>query len=104
MPQVRAAAERMAVNHPLQGTAADIMKMAMIKIYEKLRVTSYELPVTMLLQVHDELVFEVPKDAVAEAIRMIRDTMEHVEKLCVPLHVVVKTGRSWGELEPYLQA
>ncbi len=97
MPQVRAAAERMAVNMPLQGTAADIMKIAMIRIHEITKAKNHK--IKMLLQVHDELVFEVPKDAVADVARMVRDSMEHVEKLRVPLKVDIDIGSSWGALQ-----
>ncbi|MDO8582089.1 MAG: DNA polymerase I [bacterium] len=100
MPQVRAAAERMAVNHPVQGTAADIIKMAMIRIHENIKALKHQ-NIRMLLQVHDELVFEVSKDVVAEASRMIRDTMENIVKLAVPLNVSLETGQSWGDLRTY---
>lgn len=92
-PQMRAQAERIAVNHPLQGTNADLIKKAMIQIES-------ELPGYMLLQVHDELVFELPRDRVLELVGRARTIMESVAKLSVPLVVDVSSGPSWGDLEP----
>ena len=94
MPQVRGAAERMAVNMPAQGTAADIMKMAMIKVAEYLEDSN----IKMLLQVHDELVFEVPEKDVKKAAKEIKNIMEKVFKLKVPLRVDVKAGKNWKEM------
>ena len=88
---VRAAAERMAINAPIQGTAADIIKLAMIEVHRRLEGS----PARLLLQVHDELVLEVPageRDAVAAE---VRDAMEHVIELDVPLVVDIGSGRSW---------
>ncbi|MBU1179982.1 DNA polymerase I, partial [Patescibacteria group bacterium] len=89
---VRAAAERMAINMPIQGTAADIIKMAMIEIQKN--VVSDD--VRMVLQVHDELVFEIKKGCEKKAVREIKEVMEHVYKLAVPLEVDVEVGNSWG--------
>jgi len=80
---------------PAQGTAAEIIKMAMIKIKSKIK----EPKVKMLLQVHDELVFEVPKDQVASAAVKIREIMENVFKLDVPIKVDISVGDNWQELK-----
>ncbi len=96
--QVRSAGERMAVNHPIQGTAADLMKLAMIDVYQKLRASPYQADCKMILQVHDELVFEVKKESAAAAGKIIKDAMEQVVKLRVPVKVEVKSGENWGEM------
>lgn len=96
--QLRNAAERMAVNMPIQGTAADLLKRVMITIHEKLPAVSPKS--RMLLQVHDELVFEVPTKDVETVARFIRKEMESVEQFSVPILVHVSSGASWGELVP----
>jgi DNA polymerase-1 len=97
MRQVRASAERMAVNFPVQGTAADIMKLAMIRIAKELPHICAQ--ATMLLQVHDELVFEVPHEDVAKVGKFVRHTMRTVTSLEVPLLVDVSVGANWGEMK-----
>jgi DNA polymerase-1 len=101
-----AAAERMATNMPLQGTAADLIKMAMIQIdgwlqtmakAEKKKNAARRLK--MLLQVHDELVFEVDKDYAKQAAASIKKLMETVASFEVPIKVDVEVGKNWGELE-----
>ncbi len=94
----RLAAERMAINMPLQGTAADIMKIAMIRVQDELRRRG--LRTRMLLQVHDELVFEVPKSELKDIAELVTDIMENVVLLRVPLQVELAAGKNWGELEP----
>jgi DNA polymerase-1 len=89
--QVRAAAERMATNHPIQGTEADMIKMAMVKIHQELS------NLKMILQVHDELVFEIPEDFVEEAKSPIKKIMEGVVKLRVPVQVEIHSGKNWEE-------
>lgn len=97
VPQIRSAAERAAINAPVQGTAADLLKMAMIKAFSEL---STKFPqVYMLLQVHDELVFEVPEDKVGIFAEWIRDLMENIYKLAVPIKVDVEVGDNWGDLD-----
>jgi DNA polymerase-1 len=91
----RSMAERTAINSPIQGTAADIIKLAMIRVAAELRVR--KLRTRMLLQVHDELIFEVPDDELAVR-ELIRDTMQSVVKLNVPLTVDIKQGRTWEKL------
>ena len=92
-PTVRSHAERNAVNAPIQGSAADIIKLAMIKIHENLK--SYQSK--MLLQVHDELVFDMLKSEVDELTPMIRETMEKAVEVAVPLKVETGIGNNWLE-------
>jgi DNA polymerase-1 len=96
MPFVRAMAERMAMNAPIQGTAADVVKLAMIQVDKAI---SGNDSVSMLLQVHDELIFEIKKDAVEGAIPLIKNAMENVGKLSVPLVADVSVGEKWGEMK-----
>ncbi len=95
---LRSFAERMARNTPIQGTAADIIKLAMVRIEKRLQGRP-ELG-KMLLQVHDELVFEVPEQQWRELARLVKEEMEQVVELTVPLIVDVKTGSNWGEMVP----
>ena len=88
-----AAGERMAINMPIQGTAADIMKIAMIRVDRRLRAEGFRARV--LLQVHDELLLEVPRDEVERLVPVLRETMEAALTLDVPLTVDVKTGDDW---------
>ncbi|MFC4634723.1 DNA polymerase I [Dokdonia ponticola] len=92
---VRGAAERNAVNAPIQGSAADIIKLAMINIYNKLENSDYK--TKMLLQVHDELVFDVPNDEVDIMKTLIKTEMENAFKMSVPLDVEVGLGHNWLE-------
>jgi DNA polymerase-1 len=98
IPMVRAGAERMAVNTPLQGTNADMTKKAMIEA-QKLIDEKYADSVKMMIQVHDELIFEIREDKVSEAAGRIQDIMRNVLPLKVPVVVDVEVGDSWGELE-----
>jgi len=94
--QLRSAAERMAINHPIQGTAADLIKMAMIEMEKVLP----DWPdVKMILQVHDELVFEVKKGKEKEFGGTLKEVMEGVVKLRVPVKVEVSYNNSWGEMK-----
>ncbi|MGI9552685.1 MAG: DNA polymerase I [Aurantibacter sp.] len=92
---VRGAAERNAVNAPIQGSAADIIKIAMIHIHKKLSESKYK--TKMLLQVHDELVFDVPKSELSEMKKLIKSEMENAYKLAVPLDVELGEGNDWLE-------
>jgi DNA polymerase-1 len=92
---IRSNAERMAQNTPIQGTAADIIKRAMIDIHAALEKS--DLKTRMLLQVHDELVFEVPEAEVDLLEPLVREKMEGAASLDVPLTVDISTGRSWSE-------
>lgn len=93
--QIRSAAERTAINAPIQGTAADILKIAMINI-DKWIITSNS-PVRMIMQVHDELVFEIRKDFVDKAKIKINDLMTNCFKLSVPLIVDICVGDNWDK-------
>ncbi|MGD0017759.1 MAG: DNA polymerase I [Candidatus Limnocylindrales bacterium] len=97
-PSLRGAGERMAINMPIQGTAADIIKIAMIRLPERLR--SAGLRARLLLQVHDELVLEVPREEVDAVVPILRSTMEEALKLDVPLTVDVKVGDDWESMKP----
>jgi DNA polymerase-1 len=92
---VRQASERMAINSPLQGTAADIIKLAMIRIQD--RIEALGLAMRMIMQVHDELVFEVPESEGNQALLIIPQIMETVMDLSVPLKVSVHSGKNWAE-------
>lgn len=97
LPAVRAQAERMAVNMPLQGTAADLMKLAMIEVEKKLGSVCGE--AQMLLQVHDELVLEAPEDEAEKVAACVKGVMEQVEDVGVPIVVETKVGTSWANME-----
>lgn len=93
--QKRALAERMAINTPIQGSAADIIKLAMVEIYRFLKTGSFQ--GRLLLQVHDELVFEVPEKEIQDFARVIKEKMEGAVQLDVPLIVDVKKGLNWRD-------
>ena len=93
LPSRRAYAERAAINAPIQGTAADIMKRAMVRTWRDLKRKLSE--VRMLLSVHDELVFEVPEQQVDDAQALIKRTMERAAAMSVPLVVEVGQGVNW---------
>ena len=93
----RAFAERVAVNTPVQGTSADIIKAAMIRLAARIR--REKSPARMLLQVHDDLLFEVPKGALREAAEMVRVEMENAVRLSVPVLVDLKTGANWADMK-----
>ena len=96
-PNQRGFAERTAVNTPLQGTAADLIKIAMIRIDQAIK--ERELKSRMTLQVHDELVFEVPEAEVDIMRSLVREYMERVHDLAVPLQVEIGVGKNWRDLE-----
>ena len=87
-------AERVAVNSPIQGTAADIVKLAMIKLYRGL--AEHGLSTRILLQVHDEIILEAPAEEVSAVETMVREVMEHVTEYPIPLKVHCESGESWG--------
>ena len=95
--QLRNFAERTALNSPLQGTAADLIKMAMITIDERLKAEKFE--AKMILQVHDELLFEAPKREAEKLTKLVKQEMENVYKLAVPLVVEIGVGANWRDLE-----
>ncbi len=94
--QVRQAGERMAVNMPVQGTAADIIKIAMVRLDETMR--RLGLQSRMLLQVHDELIFEVPQEELEEMQGLVLDIMPKAMELAAPLKVDLKKGDTWGDM------
>src|SRR6185369_804323 len=94
-PAVRQFAERAATNTPIQGSAADLIKLAMLEVRRRLAADGGG--ARMLLQVHDELLLEVPADQVARVSATVRDAMEHVSSLRVPLKVDVRDGVNWAE-------
>lgn len=94
-PQLRGFGERTAMNHPMQGTAADIIKIAMVRVSRRLEEEGFA--AHMILQVHDELDFECPIDEVERLTTMVRDAMEHVIDLRVPLIAEASTGITWAD-------
>lgn len=94
-PQLRGFGERTAMNHPMQGTAADIIKIAMVRVSRRLEEEGFA--AHMILQVHDELDFECPIDEVERLTTMVRDVMEHVVDLRVPLIAEASTGITWAD-------
>ncbi len=96
-PQVRARAEREAINAPIQGTAADILKVAMIRLPDELK--RAELNSRMLLQVHDELLLECPRDELQKTIEVVSRTMENAYQLSIPLETDAAWGDNWGDLK-----
>jgi DNA polymerase-1 len=94
-PAIRQFAERMAINAPIQGTAADLIKVAMVRIVRRL--AQEGLAAAMIMQVHDELVFEVPVAERETLMSLVRQEMEGVLKLIVPLRVEIAAGKNWDE-------
>ena len=94
---VRQAAERAAVNMPVQGTAADIIKLAMIRIQREMDLRN--LKSLMIIQVHDELIFECPGDELEEVRALCLDIMPKGIEMAVPLKIDTKSGVNWGEME-----
>ena len=92
---VQALGKRMAMNTPIQGTAADIIKLAMIKVYRRL--AEEKLDARLILQVHDELIVEAAEDCAERAAEILKEEMENAVKLSVPLTVDAKIGKSWYE-------
>jgi DNA polymerase-1 len=95
-PAVRQFGERMAVNAPIQGSAADLIKRAMVQLAQQLR--KQGMKSRMLIQVHDELVCESPPQEREPLARLLQEIMEHAIELVVPLRVTLKTGPNWLEL------
>jgi DNA polymerase-1 len=96
-PNLRGFAERTAVNTPLQGTAADMIKIAMIRIDQKLR--TQNLQTKMTLQVHDELLFDVPEEEIEAASALVKQEMENVIRLNVPIVVDIGIGQNWRDMK-----
>jgi len=95
--QIREAAERMAINMPVQGTSADIIKVAMINLYQEMQ--KRQLKSKMVLQVHDELLFEVPEEEMEEMCQLVPKIMSTALELSIPLKVDIKSDTNWGELK-----
>jgi DNA polymerase-1 len=93
--------ERTAVNTVIQGSAADIIKLAMIHVRNRLR--QEEHPARMLLQIHDELVFETPADSIDSLASIVNEEMSQAIEISVPLKVDMEVGENWAECEEYLQ-
>ena len=96
--QVREGAERMAINAPVQGTSADIIKVAMLRIFEAMK--ERKMASTMLLQIHDELLFEVPPYEFDALCQLVRELMPTAVQLSVPLKVDLKAGPNWADMKP----
>ncbi len=96
--QVREGAERMAINAPVQGTSADIIKVAMVRIREAIE--EQKLKSRMLLQIHDELLFEAPERELSTLSGMVRTLMRSAVELAVPLNVELKSGPNWADMKP----
>ncbi len=92
---LRAAAERTAINHPMQGTAADIIKIAMIRVEKELQKGKFKS--RLILQIHDELDLQVPKDELDEVSKLVRETMQDVAELSVPLVADISYGKNWAD-------
>ena len=88
--------ERIAINAPIQGTASDLIKIAMIEIHKELEARRAK--TQMVIQVHDELVFDMPEDEDEVLTPMIVERMENATKLSVPIKVTVKRGKNWMEI------
>ncbi|MBC7239865.1 MAG: DNA polymerase I, partial [Chloroflexi bacterium] len=91
--KLREQAERYAINTPMQGSAADIIKLAMVELHKKLK------HFKTVLQIHDELLFEGPEEKLKEEIETIKEVMTNAVKLSVPLKVNLKKGKNWGNME-----
>ena len=92
---IRSFGERVALNMPIQGTAADIIKIAMVRVYDRLK--AEKLRAQLLLQVHDELIVECPEKEAEQVSRLLKEEMENAAQLSVPLTAEVHTGHSWAE-------
>ena len=90
---IRQSGERIALNTPIQGTSADIIKLAMIKVYDKFK--EEKIKSKMILQVHDELIFDVVENELEKVTKIVTDIMEHVYQLEVPLKVDINYGKNW---------
>jgi DNA polymerase-1 len=97
-PALKAREEREAINAPIQGTAADIIKLAMIRLPDALRAAGSR--ARLLLQVHDELVLEVPREELPETAKLVQRVMETAFPLQIPLTTEARWGINWGEMTP----
>lgn len=92
----RAKAERISVNTVIQGSAADIMKLAMLRVDAMLK--EQKLGARLLLQIHDELIFEVPEAEIEQTKAVVKEALEHAVKLSVPLRTSIEVGSNWGDI------
>jgi DNA polymerase-1 len=97
VPQLRASAERMAINHPIQGTAADLIKLSMIHVHAEVKKKIPE--ARLILTVHDELVIETPEQRASAVAALLKSEMENAYHFSVPIVAEVKMGKNWGEME-----
>jgi DNA polymerase-1 len=95
---IRQFAERQAINTPIQGSASDLIKLAMIDIHRQIK--QQGLKTKMMMQIHDELVFDVPDVEMKKVVELVKDRMENVMKLDVPIRLDLKKGKNWLEMEP----
>ena len=91
--QIRAMGERMALNTPIQGSSADIMKMAMIEVYKKIKENKLESK--LILQVHDEIIIDAKQEEVDTLKKILKDAMENIVKISVPLKIDINEGKNW---------
>ncbi|MCF7916454.1 MAG: DNA polymerase I [Candidatus Omnitrophica bacterium] len=98
-PRLQEFAKRQAVNAPIQGSCADIIKLAMIKIDQE--IISQKIKAKLIMQIHDELVFDVAKDDLSRMLALLKDKMENCCNLSVPLKVNIKTGKNWAQVEDW---
>ena len=94
---IRSAGERMAINMPIQGTASEIMKIAMIKIQDK--IDSMNMKSKMIIQVHDELIFETPNKEISNLKEIVSELMPTAMDLVVPLEIKIKSGPTWDDMQ-----
>ena len=92
---IRQSGERIALNTPVQGTAADIIKLAMVKVYKAFK--DNNLKSKMIIQVHDELIFDIPKEELEKVKEIVTDIMDNVCELSVPLTIDINYGKNWAE-------
>ncbi|HAP57361.1 MAG TPA: DNA polymerase I, partial [Sphaerochaeta sp.] len=92
----RAKAERISVNTVIQGSAADIMKLAMLRVDAMLK--EHKLGARLLLQIHDELIFEVPEAEIEQTKAVVKEALEHAVALSVPLRTSIEVGSNWGDI------
>jgi DNA polymerase-1 len=98
--QLRAFAERQAINAPIQGSASDMIKLAMVNIHNEIKKNAFKSQ--MIMQVHDELIFDVKKEELTSLAKLVKKNMENVLKLSIPIKVDIKAGKNWYEMEPLL--
>ena len=99
LPYIRAMEERMALNAPIQGTSADIIKLAMVKTEERLKKEGILEDTHIILQIHDELLYEIKEGKIQTAVKIIKEEMESVVKKDVEFVVGASAGYNWGEME-----